>query len=290
MEPVATVTDPAHPLVGELAERQHRWHEWFRHRDEPAAREAARGRVAALLPGSELVALPRGFLWLRPDGDRTLVQDVRCAPDDVPAVRRLATRLARSPLAVEVVPHEQTHAAFAGDGTFAPSATTMRLDLAGEVPGEGLADRVELAPMTEPELAAYLDVAVAQYAGDREGAGESPSAALEAAHASFASLLPDGADSEGQHLFTARHDGEPCGVLWVGSRWPDQGWIYDVEVHPPSRGRGLGAALLAGAARHVRQSGRRWLGLNVFAHNRHARGLYARLGYLVEDEYLRRPG
>jgi GNAT superfamily N-acetyltransferase len=144
--------------------------------------------------------------------------------------------------------------------------------------------------MTHAELAAYVEVAVVRYAGDRERAGESPEVALAAAESSFSSMLPDGTGSEGQHLFTARHDGEPCGMLWVGSRWPAQAWIYDVELDPRFRGRGLGAGVLAGAARHARATGHGWLGLNVFAHNRHARGLYARLGYTTEEEYLRRPG
>jgi GNAT superfamily N-acetyltransferase len=289
VEPWEPVTDPAHPVVGELAERQYRWHERFRHADERAAREAARERVERLLPESRLVWLRAGVLWLRPDGDRTHVQDVRCAPADVPAVRELATGLAASPLSLEVVPDEPVHAAFAGDGTFLPAATTMRLDLAGEVPGERLADHVTLVPMTAAELAVYVDGAVATYARDRERAGEAAPVALEAARTSFATLLPDGVDSPGQHLFTARHDDEACGVLWLGSRWPDQAWIYDVELHPAFRGRGLGAAVLAGAARHARASGHGWLGLNVFAHNPHARSLYARLGYVVEEEYLRRP-
>ncbi len=291
MDPVASVTDPAHPLVGELAERQLRWFDRFRHADERAAREAARDRVVGRLPTSQLVLLPDGFVWLAPDGDRTLVHDVLCPLDDVLAVRDLATRLAEAPLSAGVVPDDPVRAAFVDDGTFSPAATTMRLDLAGEVPGEQLADRVDLAPMTDTELAAYVDVAVTKYAGDRERAGESPEVALVAAESSFSSMLPDGTGSVGQHLFTARHDGEACGMLWVGSRWPAQAWIYDVELDPPFRGRrGIGAGVLAGAARHARATGHRWLGLNVFSHNRHARGLYTRLGYVVEEEYLRRSG
>ena len=290
MEPVATVTDPGHPLLAELAERQLRWHDRFRDTDERAAHEAARERVLQELSGSQLLELPDGFLWLAPDRDRTLVRDVRCPPDDVPDVRELATRLAASPLSVGVVPDDPVRAAFVDDGTFLPAATTMRLDLAGEVPGEELAERVELAPMTATELAAYVDVAVGKYAADRERAGESPDVALAAAESSFASMLPDGTESAGQHLFTARHDGEACGLLWLGSRWPDQGWIYDVELDPRFRGRGLGAAVLAGAARHTRGAGHGWLGLNVFGHNEHARRLYERLGYAVEEEYLRRAG
>ena len=237
MEPVATVTDPGHPLVGELADRQFRWHDRFRDTDERAAREAARERVLQELSESRLLELPGGFLWLGSDGDRTLVRDVLCSVDDVPAVRELATRLAGSALAVGLVPDDPVRAAFVDDGSFRLAATTMRLDLAGALPGEELADRVELAPMTDEESAAYLGSAVGKYALEREQAGESPALALTAARESFASLLPDGVRSPGQHLLTVRHDGRACGVLWVGSRWPDQAWIYDIEIVPGFRGQ-----------------------------------------------------
>ena len=155
-----------------------------------------------------------------------------------------AGRLARWPSGV--VPDDPVRAAFVDDGSFRLAATTMRLDLAGALPGEELADRVELAPMTDEESAAYVGSAVGKYAREREEAGESPAVALAAAQESFASLLPDGVRSPGQHLLTVRHDGRACGVLWVGSRWPDQAWVYDVEIDPGFRGRGLGAAALAG--------------------------------------------
>jgi len=288
VEPVATVTDPGHPLLGELADRQFHWHDRFRDTDERAARDAARARVLEELPGSRLVELPGGFLWLGPDADRTLVRDVRCGLDDVPAARELAARLAGSPLAVGVVPDDPVRRAFVDDGSFRLAATTMRLDLTGALPGEEHAGRVELAPMTDEDCAAYLAGAVGKYARDREQAGESPAVALAAARDSFASLLPDGVRSPGQHLLTVRHEGRPRGVLWVASRWPDQAWVYDVEIDPEVRGRGLGAAALAGAALLARRTGHGWLGLNVFGHNERARHLYGRLGYVVEEEHLQR--
>ncbi len=288
MEPRATVTDPGHPLVGELVDRQFRWHDRFRDTDERAAHDAARTRVLRELPGSQLLELPDGFLWLGADGDRTLVRDVHCAVGDVPAVRELATLLADSALAVGRVPDDPVREAFVDDGSFRLAATTMRLDLTGALPGEELAERVALAPMTAEESAAYVGSAVGKYAREREESGESPALARVSAQDSFDSLLPDGVDSPGQHLLTVRHDGRACGVLWVGSRWPDQAWVYDVEIDPGFRGRGLGAAALAGAALLGRRTGHGWLGLNVFGHNQHARRLYERLGYVVEEEHLQR--
>ncbi len=288
MEPLATVTDTGHPLVGTLVERQHRWHDRFRHTEERAAHEAARARVLDLLPATRLLELPDGFLWLGGDGERTHVHDVDCPAADVDAVRELATGLAGSPLSVSRVPGEALLEAFAGDGTFHAASATMRLDLAREVPGEQLAGRVDLAPMTAPELAAFRALAAATYAEERERAGESRELARERARASFDDLLPDGTATAGQHLLTARHDGEECGVLWVADRWTDQAWIYDVELLPAQRGRGLGAALLARAAVEARRRGHGWLGLNVFAHNEHARDLYGRLGYVVEEEFVQR--
>lgn len=284
-----SVTDPDDPLVAELAERQWWWRIRHRYDEEAVGRAAARDLVLELLPGSRLLRTPDGFVWLGPDGEHTPVYDVRAdALEAVPALRELAAATAGSRLGTSVLPGEPSREAFAADGTFRLTATNMRLDVTGPVPGAGLADRVEVVPMSGEEVAAFAEDSVAGYAASREAAGESPALALKTARASFDELIPAGRPGPGQHLFTVRHGGERAGVLWIGMRWPAQAWVYDVQVDEASRGHGLGAAAMVHAARLTRESGRQWLGLNVFGPNVHARSLYERLGYVVEEEHLAR--
>jgi GNAT superfamily N-acetyltransferase len=287
------VTDPDHPLVAELAERQYEWRIRHRYPDAGSAREAARALVLELLPGSRLLRTSAGFVWLGPDGEHTPVYDVRADdpgdPTAVASLRELATRVAGSRLGTSVLPGEPSREAFVADGTFRLTAATMRLDVTGPVPGEELADLAELVPMTDAEVTMYRDGGVATYAASREEAGESPELALKTSVASFDEMLPDGRPGRGHHLFHVRHEGKVAGVLWLCLRWPAQAWVYDVEVDPDRRGRGLGAAAMVHAARWTRSRGVPWLGLNVFGPNARARSLYERLGYVIEEEHLDRP-
>lgn len=283
------VTDPEDPLVRELVERQ--LHHRLRHRylDAEQAAHAASELVRRLFVDSRLLRWEPGWLWLGPDGEHTPVLDARAhEPDGVAALRELATTSAGAPLSASVLPGEPTREAFVADGTFERTATTMRLDLHAPLPGAHLADRVSVRPMGDAELAAYADGAVAAYAAEREAAGESAALALATARASFDELLPGGRAGPDQHLMAVHVGDAVAGRVWVCERWPAQAWVYDVEVDPAFRGRGVGAAAMVHGARLARDLGHRWLGLNVFGPNTHARGLYERLGYVVEEEHWAR--
>lgn len=283
------VTDPLDPLVLELAERQRHHRLQHRYDDADEAAAAALALVQGLLAGSRLLRTADGWLWLGPDGEHTPVLDVRAdEPAGVSALRDLATTLAGAPLSASVLPGERTREAFVDDGSFERTATTMRLDLRRPLPGDHLAGRVEVAPMGDAEVAAYAAGAIASYAASREEAGESAALALATSRASFDELLPGGRPGPDQHLLAVRVGGEVAGRVWVCERWPAQAWVYDVEVEPAFRGRGIGAAAMVHGARLARDLGHRWLGLNVFGPNTHARGLYERLGYVVEEEHWAR--
>ncbi len=284
------VTDPDHPLVRGLVERQVRYRWRYRFDDSDEAETAASALVQRLLPNSRLLGLEAGWVWLGADAEHTPVLDARAVrPDHVGSLRDLATRLAGAPLSASVLPGEPTRKAFVADGSFERTATTMRLDLRRPLPGDGLADRVTVTPMSGDELAAYTADAVVTYAREREEAGESAALALATARASFDELLPAGRPGPDQHLLSVRADGAVAGLVWVCERWPAQAWVYDVEVAPAFRGKGIGAAAMVHGARLARDLGHRWLGLNVFGPNVHARGLYERLGYVVEEEHWARP-
>lgn len=281
------VTDPADPLVDELVERQFRWLVRHRYADEAAGRVAAREMVLDRLPRSRLIRTPVGFVWLGPEGEQTPVYDVRADHvADVPSLRALAIALSAAPLLSSVVPGEPSQEAFVAGEPFRLMATNMRLDVTAPLLGEGLAARVAVVAMTEDELAAFHSGAVESYARSREEAGESAALARARSEESLAEMFPDGRPAPGHHLFSVREDGEPAGVLWVCERWPAQAFVYDVEVDEAFRGRGLGAAAMVHAALWTRERGLAWLGLNVFGPNTHARALYERLGYLVEEEHF----
>ena len=290
------VTDPEDPLVHRLAERQYAWRLRHRYDDPASARGAALDLVRRLLPDSRLLRTDAGVLWLGADGEageHTPVHDVwaddpSAVEEQVVALRDLATGLAASPLGTSVLPGEPSREAFVADGSFRLAATTMRLDVSRELPGAQLLDRVEVVPMTDAEVAAYRARAVASYAAERAAAGELPELARRASESSFDDLLPGGRRGPGQHLFTVRHAGQRAGLVWVSRRWPAQAWVYDVEVDPAWRGHGIGAAAMVHAARWTRQEGMAWLGLNVFGQNAHARALYERLGYVLEESHWAR--
>ncbi len=280
------VTDPEDPLVGLLADRQYRYRFRYRYGDEASARVAARDLVLDLLHDSRLWRLAAGgHLWLGPDGDATPVYDVVCDdPAHVPVVRDVAAELAGSRLSASVFPGEPTREAFV-DTSFVLAATNLRLDLAEPLRAPDLTDRVRLEPMTPERFETFRDFLVHDYAHELELAGASREQAEREAAEVSSTWLADGVDSEGHALFTGWAEGRECGVLWVADRWPDQGYVYDVMVHEELRCRGLGAALMNHAALWCREQGRRWLGLNVFAHNTRARLLYEQLGYVVEEAH-----
>lgn len=282
-------TDVPDWLVERLVARQLEERLRFRYADEQAARTATEDLVAQVLPDSRVELLDGGgYLWLGPDGERTPVLDLECAVEEVPQVRDLATGLAGAPLAASVFPGDPVREAFVDDGTFRPFAANLRLSVTDPLPGEELSDRLELTPMDVAEFEDYRVRLAAGYAAERESAGESREEARRQAEEVDRDLLPGGLTTESQFLFTATTEGRRCGVLWLCARWPAQGYVYDVEVEPELRGRGLGAALMVHAARWARQRGYPWLGLNVFGHNTRARTLYEQLGYVVEEDHFAR--
>lgn len=284
------ITDPTHPVVTELVERQYAWRWRYRYPDATSAREAAGAAVRELLPGSRLLQTEAGVLWLGPDEEFTFVYDVWArdpgqVATQVAELRALAGRLAGAPLMAGLLPGEPSREAFIGSGDFVLSGTTMRLDVTEQLPAESLRSRVELISMTDDKVAGYRARAVTAYAHERQAAGESADLARRTSEASFEQLLPGGRPGPDQYLFTVRHSGQPAGWLWVCRRWPAQGWVYDVAIDAALRGQGLGAAAMVHAAAWARGHGLTWLGLNVFGQNTHARSLYERLGYRVEESY-----
>jgi ribosomal protein S18 acetylase RimI-like enzyme len=145
---------------------------------------------------------------------------------------------------------------------------------------------VRLDPITDEEFAAWLLPAVKDLAQQHVLSGQwAPEDALEFSKGQFIRLLPDGAGSDEQHLYTIRDtaDGAAVGTLWIGMRLKagrPEAYVYDLVVREERRGLGYGrATMLAGVAR-ARELGAESLGLHVFGHNAVARELYGSLGFV----------
>jgi predicted GNAT family N-acyltransferase len=98
-------------------------------------------------------------------------------------------------------------------------------------------------------------------------------------------LEVDGRDGEALHL-VAVSDGAVVGTCRLVL---DEGTakLGRMAVEPEARGRGIGAALLAGAEREARAAGAHRIALHAQAH---ARELYARAGFAERGEVFEEAG
>jgi ribosomal protein S18 acetylase RimI-like enzyme len=145
--------------------------------------------------------------------------------------------------------------------------------------------------MTPTEFEEYLGWVVDDYARELERNGRAVGeAAMEASRASFASLLPHGAQTAGQVLLVAEDtdEGGHVGVLWFGASTddPSMAWVYDITVGEDQRGRGWGRTIMRAFEAEARARGFARAGLNVYADNYVARRLYESLGYLETARQL----
>ena len=145
---------------------------------------------------------------------------------------------------------------------------------------------LSLRPMTDDELTAVLGRWCATYAEHLSHArGLSAAEAARVARAEYDETLREGAQTDGQFLFTAVNDeGSAVGRLWLSAVCPDGaagGWVSELEVDQSQRGNGYGRQIMKLAEDECRKRGITLLRLNVFGSNVIARQLYESLGYTV---------
>ncbi|HET9171626.1 MAG TPA: GNAT family N-acetyltransferase [Actinospica sp.] len=151
------------------------------------------------------------------------------------------------------------------------------------------APEIRLDPMTEDEFAAWLPPAVRGLAEDKAASGQwSSDEALDMAKTEFAILLPQGAVTRGQLLYTVRDaaSGTPVGAVWIHLRPKAdrrEAYIYDLVVAEDRRGKGYGRATMLAAIERARELGADSVGLHVFGHNTVARELYTSLGFVATN-------
>jgi len=141
-----------------------------------------------------------------------------------------------------------------------------------------------LRPLTSQEIAEYAGHLRTKYAAElREHLFLDEAAANARADRTANDTFPDGSVAAGHWLFVVEDgEGTRVGVLWLGDPVdgdPDTLWVYDIEIDPDHRGRGLGRDTMLLAEAEARRLGRNRIKLNVFARNAVARALYLSLGF-----------
>lgn len=141
-----------------------------------------------------------------------------------------------------------------------------------------------LRPLRDDEVAEYVPYLTEMYAAElAEHLYLDAESATARAARSAADAFPDGLPAPGQWLYAVEDgEGTRVGLLWLGdpgSGETDVLWVYDIEIDPAHRGRGLGRDTMLLAEEEARRLGRRRVKLNVFARNTVARALYLSLGY-----------
>ena len=144
---------------------------------------------------------------------------------------------------------------------------------------------IRLEPMKAAEFDSLIEQSIAEYAEEQARSGnwtreEAPDKAAQ----SFKGLLPNGLDTDGQHVLRiANSDGQTVGTLWYmerqGSAVPSV-FICELRILEPFRRRGYATAAMRALEKHTRREhDAQRIVLHTFAHNQAARKLYTSLAY-----------
>lgn len=144
---------------------------------------------------------------------------------------------------------------------------------------------VELRPMSEQELQQYLNNTIPEYAKDQVKSGAWPEdQALTLSQEVYAKLLPQGLNTEQQHLFSViePEQQQQVGIIWfavINRPIGPVAFIYDFAINPEHRRKGYAQQTLQALQPKVSQLGISKIELHVFAHNQAAIALYQKSGY-----------
>lgn len=86
-------------------------------------------------------------------------------------------------------------------------------------------------------------------------------------------------DIEPKASAVAYSEDRPVGVVLIGLREPDRGYVASLAVNPSFRGEGCGRRLMQWGLARTRAWGCRKVGLHVFEENKRALSLYRSLGF-----------
>ncbi|MGE6600638.1 GNAT family N-acetyltransferase [Lysinibacillus fusiformis] len=143
---------------------------------------------------------------------------------------------------------------------------------------------ISLKPMNHEEFKQYISYAIEDYAKDKIASGNwSEDEAIDLSRESFERLLPNGEKTENNHLSSIFHDDILVGMIWISQKNPNEGFIYDFVIFEQYQGQGYGKKAMKEAEIIAKQLGMNKIGLNVFGHNKIARGLYEKMGYEITN-------
>jgi ribosomal protein S18 acetylase RimI-like enzyme len=151
---------------------------------------------------------------------------------------------------------------------------------------------VELVPMEDPELAAFLARSRGDYLTELMDHGMTPEAASAKVDAEQSAAFPDGRPADGHQVFAVRRGDEPVGHLWLGPApdgAPGSWWVWEVTIDEAAQGQGIGRRTMELAEVEARRAGATSLGLSVAGANLRARRLYESLGYEPVTTHMRKP-
>jgi ribosomal protein S18 acetylase RimI-like enzyme len=144
---------------------------------------------------------------------------------------------------------------------------------------------VRLRPVADDEVASFVALTREGYTlSMAHDAGIGEEEARAKAERDFAMLVSEGRPVAGQHLFIIEdaETSEHVGRVWLGERFAGEpiGFLYDIEIEGPFRGRGLGREAMLLIEQEARRRGFVEIRLNVFGGNETARSLYRSLAYV----------
>ncbi len=151
---------------------------------------------------------------------------------------------------------------------------------------------VELVPMDDVELAAFLARSRDDYLADLLELGMSGEGAAAKVQAEQSAAFPDGRPAAGHQVFAVHRAGRRVGHLWLGPA-PDDGpgswWVWEVGIDEAAQGQGVGRRTMELAEVEARRAGATSLGLSVAGGNTRARRWYEALGDAPASVRMHKP-
>ncbi|MFE6169374.1 GNAT family N-acetyltransferase [Viridibacillus arvi] len=146
---------------------------------------------------------------------------------------------------------------------------------------------ITLQPMKQEEFKQYISYAIEDYAKDKIASGNwTEDEAIDLSRESFERLLPKDEKTENNHLLSIFHNEILVGMIWISQKAPknpSEGFIYDFVIFEQYQGQGYGKKAMKEAEIIAKELGMNKIGLNVFGHNKIARGLYEKMGYEITN-------
>jgi ribosomal protein S18 acetylase RimI-like enzyme len=141
--------------------------------------------------------------------------------------------------------------------------------------------KVTLVPMTQEFFDSFIENEITSYAAEHVKSGRwTEEESVEKSREEFKQLLPNGVQSEKQHLFTIHNEAnERVGIIWLGIQPNGTGWIYNIVIDEEFRRHGHAEGAFQEIETYAKSLGLPKIGLHVFGHNQGAYKLYQKLGY-----------